>query len=255
MKRTGYRGGCNALVQALLCVIFLMCLWSNNVQAQFIPAAKGATPEMTVTKPGPKIRDLKLLEEYSDGRGNIVRKVQYTSGIMKVTETIIMPKPIGIGIKVPINPDTIRKDFVTITVDKSKYCVSVSYRSRVIRSYKAVFGPRPQDDKLMEGDRATPEGWFTIQNLNPRSQYNKFMLLSYPNDSAKARFTRLQASGVIPKGARIGGSVGIHGIWPGGDDMIEMGVGWTDGCVALRNKDVDDLFAFVGVGTKVCIRK
>jgi lipoprotein-anchoring transpeptidase ErfK/SrfK len=37
--------------------------------------------------------------------------------------------------------------------------------------------------------------------------------------------------------------------------MIELGVGWTDGCIALRNKDIDELYTFVGVGTRVVIRK
>jgi murein L,D-transpeptidase YafK len=107
----------------------------------------------------------------------------------------------------------------------------------------------------MEGDRNTPEGKFTITNKNPASQYNKFMLLSYPNDSSFNRFNKLKAAGKIPSTAQIGGSVGIHGIWKGGDDMIEMGVGWTDGCVALKNKDVEELFSLVGVGTQVLIRR
>lgn len=107
----------------------------------------------------------------------------------------------------------------------------------------------------MEGDRCTPEGWFKITNLNPRSQYNKFMLLNYPNDSATNRFNNLKKAGKLPASARIGGAIGIHGIWPGGDNLIELGVGWTDGCVALRNKDVEELYSFVGLGTKVYIKK
>ena len=107
----------------------------------------------------------------------------------------------------------------------------------------------------MEGDRCTPEGVFHIAGKNPNSKYNKFMLLSYPNDSARIRFNKLKQQGLIPKTARIGGDIGIHGIWKGGDDMIEMGVGWTDGCVALKNRDVEELYTFVGVGTKVVIRK
>lgn len=107
----------------------------------------------------------------------------------------------------------------------------------------------------MEGDRNTPEGMFTITNKNPGSKYTKFMGLSYPNDSAYQRFNKLKATGKIPATARIGGDVGIHGIWKGGDDMIEMGVGWTDGCVALKNRDIEELFSLVGVGTKVTIRR
>ena len=125
----------------------------------------------------------------------------------------------------------------------------------MIRSYAAVFGPRPLENKYMEGDRCTPEGWYKIKMKNPASQYNKFMLLDYPNDSTIKRFTALKQKGAVPATAKMGGNVGIHGIWKGGDDMIELGVGWTDGCVALKNADVDELYSFVGVGTRVCIKR
>lgn len=203
----------------------------------------------------PKIRNIKVLEEYSDGKGNIVRKIQYDQGLMRVTETVIAPKPLKMGQMAAIGIDTLRPEHVRILVDKSDYAVAVYYRNRPIRLYKAVFGPRPMDNKCMEGDRCTPEGSFTILRKNGASQYNKFMQLSYPNDSAKVRFARLQAQGIVPKHARIGSDIGIHGIWPGGDDLIKLGVGWTDGCVALCNKDVDELFAMVGVGTRVVIQK
>ena len=241
-------------------------LWGGTVNAQKLqtgghpikPAAEipgGVTAE--IANSNPLIRNFKLLEEYSDGKGHLVRVVQFSEGNMRVRQTIIMPNPALVKDArwVAINPDTIRKDKVLILVDKSDYSVLVYYNKRPVRNYKAVFGPNPLADKCQEGDRCTPEGEFTIQRINPKSQYNKFMLLSYPNDSAKVRFARLQAAGKLPKTARIGNSIGIHGIWPGGDDMIELGVGWTDGCVALRNKDVDELAQFVGVGTKVMIRK
>lgn len=199
-----------------------------------------AQPE-TAAPATPKLQNFKLISEYPDGKGNIVRQVQYTEGIMRVRQTIIMPIPIKQGQVVKIKPDTMRKDKVMVLVDKSDYSLQVYYNSRAIRNYKAVFGPRPQDDKCREGDRCTPEGSFVIQNVNPRSQYNKFMLLNYPTDSSRAKFNRLKAQGILPASATIGHSIGIHGIWPGGDDMIEMGVGWTDGCIALRNADVDEL--------------
>lgn len=107
----------------------------------------------------------------------------------------------------------------------------------------------------MEGDRCTPEGWFKIADKRNSSKYNKFMLLNYPNEKSYEQFKKLKEKGSIPANARIGGDVGIHGIWPGGDDMIEMGVGWTDGCIAMKNKDVDDLYKWVHVGMRVYIRK
>ncbi len=218
-------------------------------------AQQPALPPEAAAPAVPKLHNFKLLSEEPDGKGNIIRKVQYDEGIMRVRKTIIMPISIKQGQMVKVSPDTMRKDKVMVLVDKSDYSLQVYYNSRAIRNYKAVFGPSPQDDKCREGDRCTPEGSFVIQNINPRSQYNKFMLLNYPNDSSRAKFNRLKAQGLLPASATIGHSIGIHGIWPGGDDMIEMGVGWTDGCIALRNADVDELSTLVGVGTKVFIRK
>lgn len=200
-------------------------------------------------------KDVKVVSEVEDGRGNIVRKLQYKQGSMIVTETIIMPKPLKVGGRRYINMDTIDKDSVVILVDKSHYSLMVFYKRRLIRNYRAVFGPHPEQNKQMEGDRNTPEGWFTITRLNPKSKYNKFMELSYPDKQHYERFNNLKQRGIIPRSARIGGNVGIHGIWPGGDDMIELGVGWTDGCVALRNTDMNDLYQIAGIGTRVFIKK
>jgi murein L,D-transpeptidase YafK len=182
-----------------------------------------------------------------------IRTIQYRQGNLTLTERqTIRPNT---SYSAPINPDTLNKDSVMILVDKSDYVVEVYYKRRKVRAYKAVFGPKPMENKRMSGDRCTPEGWFKIQSKKPASKYDKFMLLDYPNDSSLARFNRLKASGHVPPDARIGGDVGIHGIWKGGDDMIEMGVCWTDGCIALKNKDIEELYTFVGVGTNVYIRK
>lgn len=206
------------------------------------------------TPPAPK--NVKVLDEYSDGKGHIVRVVQFTQGMMRVTQTIIMPKASLVGNPTaPFRADTINKEFVMLVVDKSDYVLQLWYRKQLLRVYKAVFGPNPLIDKRMEGDRCTPEGQFKIASKNPGSRYTKFMGLNYPTDSATKKFNALKASGAIPATAHIGNSVGIHGIWPGGDDMIDMGIGWTDGCIAIKNKDVEELFAVVGVGTRVIVRK
>lgn len=234
-----------------VCGLFtLLCL----VGATICKAQTIYTPPQKKDAPPP--RNLKVISEEPDGKGNIVRVIQYDQGMMRITETTIMPKKLPIGnLTVHILPDTMNKDFVRLVVDKGKHCLMVYYRKRMIRAYKATFGPNPMQNKIMEGDRCTPEGEFKITNVNPKSKFNKFMLLSYPNDSARARFNKLKAAGIIPSSARIGGDIGIHGIWPGGDDMIELGVGWTDGCVALKNKDIEELSSMVGVGTKVVIVK
>jgi lipoprotein-anchoring transpeptidase ErfK/SrfK len=210
--------------------------------------ARAQTPEKRPT-------NVRVLDEYKDGKGHIVRVVQYDVGLMRVTETIIEPIIPIVGTIVPIRLDTAKRDSISIYISKSNYKLLVKYRGKVIRAYKAVFGPNPLNNKLMEGDRNTPEGDFRIASKNGASRYDKFLGLNYPNDSAMARFNKLKASGQLPASARIGGDVGIHGIWPGGDDMIQLGIGWTDGCIAIKNKDVEELFSMVNVGTRVIIRK
>ncbi len=217
--------------------------------------AQETTTQKKTDKDLPQPRDIRVLEEHKDGKGNTVRTIQYLQGGSRVTETVTVPAEGNFYVHVPIDPDTLNKDSVLIVVSKTHFKLEVYYRKRIIRSYKAVFGPKPLENKMMAGDRNTPEGWFTILNKNPRSKYDKFMLLSYPNDSSVARFNMLKAKGQIPSSARIGGDVGIHGIWHGGDELIEKGVCWTDGCVAMKNKDVEDLYNIVSVGTKVFIRK
>ena len=203
----------------------------------------------------PPPRNIKVLDEHKDGKGNTVRTIEYLQAGSRITETVVIPATGRIGIHVPINPDTLNKDSLIIVVNKSHYILEVYYRRKIIRSYKAVFGPKPLENKNMAGDRCTPEGWFNILNKNPNSKYDKFMLLNYPNDSSITRFKILKAKGSIPASAQIGGDIGIHGIWRGGDDLIEKGVCWTDGCVALKNKDIEDLYKLVNVGTKVYIKK
>lgn len=200
-------------------------------------------------------KDVKVVREYEDGKGNMVRELQYKHGSMLVTETVIFPKPQKSVLNIAIKPDTLNKDSLLVYVDKSQYMVMVFYKRRLIRKYRATFGPNPKMNKQMEGDRNTPEGWFTITRLNPSSKYNKFMELSYPDATHIEAFNRLKERGVIPKTARIGGNVGIHGIWKNGDNMIELGVGWTDGCVAIRNSDMDELYKLAGTGTRVFIKK
>ncbi len=224
----------------LLAVLWLVALHSPRAAAQ----GKSGLAQPT---------NIKIIDEHKDKKGNTVRTVQYELGGKRITETeIITPT---IGRRVPIDPDTMNRDSVMVVVNKSKYNLEVFYRRKLIRSYKAVFGPKPMENKNMAGDRCTPEGWFTIQSKNPQSKYHKFMLINYPNDSSIARFNRLKAKGEIPANAQLGGDVGIHGIWKGGDDMIELGVCWTDGCIALKNADIDDLYTLVAPGTRVYIRK
>lgn len=197
-------------------------------------------------------QDIKVLSEQKDANGNTVRTIQFYQGGKRVVETRIIRQ--FTGLNVPINPDTLNQDLLMIVINKTRFVLDVYYRRKKIRSYKVVFGPKPQENKMMKGDRRTPEGKFKIAEKHISGRYNKFIHIDYPNDSARVRFNLLKQKGIIPQNAEIGGDVGIHGVWKGGDDMIEMGVGWTDGCIAMKNKDIDDLYTLVNAGVVVYIR-
>jgi len=209
-------------------------------------------PHVVVAQSG-EITGLKVLNEQRNAAGDLVRTVQYYQNGKRVVETrIIRPVPL---LNIPLDPDTLNQEYMMVVINKSRFVLDVYYRRTKVRSYKVVFGPKPAENKMMKGDRRTPEGWFRVLEKHRSARYNKFVHLDYPNDSSYRRFAILKKKGLIPQDAEIGGDVGIHGVWKGGDNTIDMGVGWTDGCIALKNKDMDDLYDLLGVGARVLIRK
>lgn len=187
-----------------------------------------------------------------DSKGNKVEKSVGRDGTVTTTTTIIIPPVLN----KPFNPDTVIKDSVRIEVYKSKNRMQIMYRGKVLTAYKCVFGPGKGEQKLMEGDRTTPIGIFTILDIRDHEKWEKFMLLDYPNEQSKRIHEDAKAKGQIPASARIGGNVGIHGIWANGDNVIDLKHDWTDGCVGLKNKDVIELSKIVLPGvTKINIRK
>ena len=144
---------------------------------------------------------------------------------------------------------------VYIVVDKSDYEMHVYDEQGWYATYPVVFGNKSLDDKMMEGDRKTPEGTFTIVDKRPHARWHKIMMLNYPTRESWEKFNRRKAQGLIPHNARIGGSIGIHGTWPNDNIVVDDYTNWTQGCVSLRNADMDEIWRFVVAGTKVVIRK
>jgi murein L,D-transpeptidase YafK len=197
--------------------------------------------------------EIKVLDEHRDAEGNLVRTIEYYKDGSRIRETRILKQ--FAGLNTPIDPDTLNKDSLMVVINKTRFVLDLYYKRKKIRMYKVVFGPKPKENKMMKGDRCTPEGKFSVLNKRPSARYNKFIQIDYPNDESRARFAMLKQKGLVPQNAEIGGDVGIHGVWPKGDDMIDMGIGWTDGCIALKNKDIDDLYRFLDAGVRVYIRK
>lgn len=142
-----------------------------------------------------------------------------------------------------------------IIVDKSDYELSVFDVQGWKVTYPVVFGNGDLKDKMCEGDRETPEGSFSIINKKVHDKWHRFMLLNYPNKDSYQKFTQRKASGIIPPNARIGGGIGIHGTWPHEGYVIDQYQNWTEGCISLRNEDVEELYNMIEKGTPVYIRK
>lgn len=141
-----------------------------------------------------------------------------------------------------------------IVISKAKYELRVFDRNGWLATYPVVFGSNDLRDKLYEGDRKTPEGDFTIVSKRVHSKWDRMMLLDYPTPNSYEKFNARKSQGLVPASAKIGGGIGIHGTWPHEDFQIDRFRNWTDGCISMRNKDVEELYNMLPVGTKVFIR-
>ncbi len=147
----------------------------------------------------------------------------------------------------------IDKDKISILVEKSKYRLTVYYGDTAVKAYPVVFGFNPVDDKLREGDGCTPEGEFKISALYPHRSWRRFLLIDYPTDESWRKHLLAKREGRINQDASIGGEIGIHGVPEGCDDLIDRKINWTLGCISLKNRDIEELYQIVKIGTKVKI--
>jgi murein L,D-transpeptidase YafK len=158
-----------------------------------------------------------------------------------------------------------------LVIWKSQYTLTLYKGDRPVKTYHAVFGKGFRNgDKRMTGDKRTPEGEFYICTMNHSKRFYKFMGLSYPG--LKHAEYGLQA-GMISPGeylmikkaieerqpppwdTRLGGAVGIHGrmLDSAAAASFYSAMNWTDGCIALDNVDVDEIYSVVSLGTPVTI--
>ena len=149
----------------------------------------------------------------------------------------------------------IEKEDLAILIDKSDYKLSIMAGGKAIKEYPVVFGDNPTDDKLMEGDRRTPEGSFKVRDLYPHKKWSKFIWIDYPNEESWVKHNKARESGEIPKNSKIGGEIGIHGVPAGYDHAIDNKTNWTLGCISLKNKDVNEIYPQVYKGMTVKIQK
>ncbi|MGH7597915.1 MAG: L,D-transpeptidase family protein [bacterium] len=141
-----------------------------------------------------------------------------------------------------------QQNAAAIVVDKMAHRSRLYVAGRLKAEYAVDLGPRWLGHKKQKGDGATPEGHYLVikKKRAGQTKYYKALELDYPNKDDRQNFLVAQKNGELPRYAHIGGLIEIHG--DGG-----RGINWTAGCVALRNQDMDELFALAEVGTRVTI--
>lgn len=132
-----------------------------------------------------------------------------------------------------------------VRVLKTQRVLELVRDGAVVKRYRIALGRDPVGHKQREGDSRTPEGTYTLNWRKADSVAYKSIHISYPSPQDRAR---ARAQGVKP-----GGSIMIHGQWNGWGwlDWLTMNFDWTNGCIALTNADMDDLWTRVAWNTPI----
>jgi len=147
----------------------------------------------------------------------------------------------------------VNKSGFQVLIQKSSYTLFLKYNGRLVKSYPVVFGADPIGDKRMKGDKRTPEGRFRINGVRNHDLWAYFISLDYPNHESWTKHEKAKYYYEIPQTANIGGAIGIHGVADGLESWIDSKSNWTDGCIAMKNRDIKELARNIGSGTEVLI--
>lgn len=131
-----------------------------------------------------------------------------------------------------------------VEIHKGARKMYLLHNDKVLKQYDVGLGAAPVGHKQFEGDSKTPEGLYYIDRRNPNSNFHLSVGISYPNPADRA-FARAQ-------GKSPGGDIFIHG--QAGKHMGRgRGRDWTDGCIAVTDREIEDIYAMVRLGTPVAI--
>jgi murein L,D-transpeptidase YafK len=122
------------------------------------------------------------------------------------------------------------------------------HAGQVIKSYKVALGGEPVGPKTRQGDHRTPEGVYLIDGRNAHSQFHRSLHISYPSATDRERARRL--------GVATGRDIYIHGL-PNGYGFVgsaHRARDWTDGCIAVTDAEIEEIWRLVDNGTVVEIR-
>ena len=135
-----------------------------------------------------------------------------------------------------------------VVVHKKERTLLLLRQGKVIKTYKVALGGVPVGPKERQGDHKTPEGLYILDSRNPHSQFYKSIHISYPSERER--------SAARQKGVSPGGDVFVHGLpkgyaWVGAAHREKD---WTDGCIAVTNQEMDEIWVAVANGTPIEIR-
>lgn len=158
-----------------------------------------------------------------------------------------VPEPQVPGHYVPQSADTeLTSPVQRILIEKAARRMTVYQQSGPAKTYKIALGSSPQGDKSRQGDGRTPEGVFRVDRLNPQSRFHLSLGIDYPQAHHRKA---AHAAGFDP-----GGDIMIHGQPNSIPDGYRVKGDWTEGCIAVTDGEIEEIFAMTRIGTEVEIR-
>lgn len=157
-----------------------------------------------------------------------------------------------------------------LLIKRSEKKLIVQKDGKPVRSFHVALGSGGRKPKMKSGDRKTPMGKYHIVQVRDSDRFHMFIQLDYPSvrDAinalkeeriSKEEYRRILDAHIFgrlpPQNTSLGGAIGIHGIGEETKDKLEIHqlANWTQGCIALRNNEVEQLAHYVGKGTSVTI--
>jgi murein L,D-transpeptidase YafK len=136
----------------------------------------------------------------------------------------------------------------SLVLDKSARKLTLFEHGREVQSYEVALGKNPVGAKTRRGDGRTPEGLYYLEGRNPESKYHLSLQVSYPNAADRARAAR---NGVAP-----GGDIMIHGLPKpfASVGALHRQQDWTEGCIAVTNDEIEEIWRNVAPGARILIK-
>src|SRR5277367_161755 len=182
------------------------------------------------------------------GKPRTVRENRFEGGLTMWIQTALLVVASLLQASAPAGTVAAQKKVDLIVIEKSAHTMTLMSRGNALKTYHVALSTVPVGAKERAGDHKVPEGKYTIDEKKPQSRFHLALHVSYPNAVDRAHAKKL---GVEP-----GGEIEIHGLekkyaWVG---SMHRAKDWTDGCIAVTDAEIEEIYPLVAVGTAVEIR-